>query len=94
MKLHNLKIMHHYKVDVDSGRKKAELRKNDRDYQVDDLIRFTEVFADGHQKICDELWQITHILKDVPQYGLKPGYCILSIEKIGKYVSWPAGRKD
>ena len=40
MKLHELKIKDEYYEDIISGTKKAELRKNDRDYQVGDLIHF------------------------------------------------------
>ncbi len=93
MTLHNLKIMHHYHVDVEDDRKTFELRKDDRGYQVDDLIRFTDVFEDGHQKISDDIYQITYILRNVPEYGLKPGYCILAIRRIGKYVSWTKERR-
>ena len=46
MKLHELKILHEYLVDVDLGKKTFELRKNDRDYQVGDLIRFIDVRED------------------------------------------------
>ena len=94
MKLHELKILHEYLVDVDLGKKTFELRKNDRDYQVGDLIRFIDVQADG-SKYCykykfqiepniDEntLYRITYVLKDVDQYGLDRDYCILAIKKL------------
>lgn len=43
MKLHELKIKHKYLLQVNSGRKTFELRKNDRDYQVGDLIHFIDL---------------------------------------------------
>ena len=43
MKLHELKIKHEYLIEVDRGRKTFELRKNDRDYQVGDLIHFIDI---------------------------------------------------
>lgn len=43
MKLHELKIKHEYLIEVDRGNKTFELRKNDRDYQVGDLIRFIDI---------------------------------------------------
>ena len=46
MKLHELKILHPYLVDVTVGNKTFELRKNDRDYQVGDLIRFIDIGED------------------------------------------------
>ena len=46
MKLHELKILHPYLVDITIGNKTFELRKNDRDYQVGDLIRFIDIGED------------------------------------------------
>jgi uncharacterized protein YqfB (UPF0267 family) len=43
MKLHELKIKHEYLVEIVMGRKTFELRKNDRDYQVGDLIHFVDI---------------------------------------------------
>ena len=87
MKLHELKIKHEYLVEVVMGRKTFELRKNDRDYQVGDLIRFDikESIFDSPRDIYidkDTLYKITYVLKDVPQYGLDKDYCILAIKKV------------
>ena len=91
MKLHELKIKHEYLEDVVCGKKTFELRKNDRDYQVGDLIHFID---EGHIKpitnkfYCEEridddaLYKITYILKDIPEYGLDKDYCILGIKKL------------
>ena len=78
MKLHEIKIKDKYYEDIVYGKKKAELRKNDRDYKVGDLIHFIP------QNIFWEpaVYQITHILKDVPEYGLADVYCIMSIERL------------
>lgn len=87
MKLHELKIKHEYLVEVDRGRKTFELRKNDRDYQVGDLIHFIDIKQDINGD-CDiyidgnDLYKITYILKDVPEYGLDKDYCILGIKKL------------
>ena len=87
MKLHELKIKHEYLIEVDRGRKTFELRKNDRDYQVGDLIHFVDI--DGNNHIIGNppynkklVFQITYILKDVPEYGLDKDYCILAIKKL------------
>ena len=91
MKLHELKILHEYLVDVDLGRKTFELRKNDRDYQVGDLIRFIDIREDDSianknqiEPNIDEntLYRITYVLKDVEKYGLDKDYCILAIKKL------------
>lgn len=102
MKLHELKIKHEYLIEVATGKKTFELRKNDRDYKVGDLIRFIEVEEKEklgaleelgksfkqlaakleHNIDTNDLYKITYILKDVPQYGLDQKYCILGIKKL------------
>ena len=91
MKLHELKILHKYLVDISIGKKTFELRKNDRDYQEGDLIRFINIKEDNDtSKKCliepyiDEktLYRITYVLKDVEKYGLDKDYCILAIKKL------------
>ena len=89
MKLHELKIKHEYLIEVVMGRKTFELRKNDKDYQVGDLIRFIDIKqSNSNNRDCDiyidedDLYKITYILKNVPQYGLDKDYCILAIKKL------------
>ena len=43
MQLHELKIQHKYLEDIRAGLKTFELRKNDRNYQVGDLIKFIDI---------------------------------------------------
>lgn len=92
IKLHELKIKHRYLVDITLGKKTFELRKNDRDYEVGDLIHFIDLHDEMidlfDTKACDvnieddTLYQITYVLKNVPEYGLDKDYCILGIEKL------------
>lgn len=87
MKLHELKIKDEYFKEVLRENKTFELRKNDRDYQVGDLIHFVDI--DGNNHIIGNpaynkklVFQITYILKGVPEYGLDKDYCILGIKKL------------
>lgn len=91
MKLHELKILHEYLIDVTLGTKTFELRKNDRDYQEGDLIRFIDIGEDDtttskclYEPHIDEntLYRITYVLKNVEKYGLDKDYCILAIKKL------------
>ena len=82
MKLHILKIEKSYFKDVIENKKKAELRKNDRNFEVDDLIHFTDIYGDDFHIFSNNVFRITHILKDVPKYGLDKDYVILSIEEL------------
>lgn len=89
MKLHELKIKYEYLVEIALSNKTFELRANDRDYQVGDLIHFTIIDIKQSDKLDkglyigqDDLYKITYVLKDVPQYGLDKDYCILAIKKL------------
>lgn len=76
-KTHELKILPEYYKAVLKGKKKFELRKNDRDYEVGDRLILNEF--DG-EKYTGEfvIKNITYILKG-GSYGLEEGYVILSI---------------
>ena len=82
MAAHNLKLKTEYVTEVMYGEKTFELRKNDRDFKVGDLIHFTD--TEGKELICNEdnIFKITYILKDVPEYGLDKDYCIFGIKKL------------
>lgn len=94
MKIHKLKIKEEYYKAIVDGNKTFELRKNDRDYQVGDLIQFTDDLF-NQEKTTDKfmaekyypqpsetLFKITYILEGVPEYGLDTEYCILGIKQV------------
>ena len=54
MKIHELKIKEKYYKEVALGYKPFELRKNDRDYQEGDLIKFTVVDEIPYSKLKDD----------------------------------------
>lgn len=73
------KILPEYFKAVKDYRKTFELRKDDDNFEVGDTIRLAE--WDGEKftgNICVRL--ITYILRDCPEYGLMPGYCILGVQ--------------
>lgn len=76
-KVHEIKIAASYYDDVTSGRKRFELRKNDRGYKVGDTLKMLE-FEDGKHtgRIIDA--DIIYMLEDYA--GLEEGYCILGID--------------
>ena len=82
MKLHELKIKEEYFDSILHNLKTFELRKNDRDYKVGDLIHFVNVDNSEFKYGDLFVFQITYILKDVPEYGLDKDYCILGIKKL------------
>lgn len=68
---HKLKIGQQYLENLKDGRKKVEIRLNDRDYQVGDWLEFGPNI--------DEKYRITHIHSGL---GMQDGYVALSVEKM------------
>ena len=79
--MHNLKTIPPYFEQVRFGIKTFELRKDDREFCVDDLLHLME-YKDNAFTGEAVTVEITHILRDAPQFGLMPGYCIISFKKI------------
>jgi hypothetical protein len=76
-KVHEIKIAASYYDDVTSGRKRFELRKNDRGYKVGDSLKMLEFDEGKHTgRIIDA--DIIYMLEDYA--GLEEGYCILGID--------------
>ena len=76
-KVHELKLAKMYYADVASGKKRFELRKNDRGFKVGDGLKLKE-YTDGKEtgRYIDA--DIVYMLEDYE--GLTDGYCILGIE--------------
>lgn len=77
--IHKLKIGEEYLRNILEGKKKSEIRLNDRDYQAGDTIEFW-------QNVYSELpvkhsFTITHIHSGL---GLRENYVVLSIELKGE----------
>ena len=74
------KVLPEYFQAVKSHKKTFELRRDDSDYQVGDILKLRE--WDGEEYTGKVLFcQISYILRDCPKYGLKPGFCILAIQE-------------
>ena len=75
--VHRIKISPLYFSDVGSGKKSFEVRLNDRDYRVGDILILEEF--DGEQytgRVCYKF--VKYVLDYFPQ-GLKEGYVVLGI---------------
>ena len=73
---HQLKIGIERLNNILAGRKKVEIRFNDRDYQAGDLLQFK---PDNSELICPYDYEITHVHSGL---GMQEGYVALSIECI------------
>lgn len=91
---HELKVLNKYFVLLLSDEKKFELRKNDRDYKVGDMLILREWVPnivhpnngkDGHYTGRFVVRFITFILKG-GVYGLDSDYVILSIARKPSYT--------
>ena len=79
MAVHYLKIKPEYYKDIERGLKTFELRKNDRDFHVGDILMLIKLDGEGNETDQVIKKNVVYILKDCPQYGLKEGYAILGI---------------
>lgn len=90
MTCHELKVELAYYERIRSGEKTAELRRNDRDYQVGDVLRLTPGVYVRNEFMA--AWRpagkssppltarISHILSSFE--GLKNGWCVLSLSDV------------
>lgn len=73
------KILPEFYNAVRKKEKTFELRKDDSDYQVGDTLDLRE--WDGEKFTGNRvIREITYVLRNCPEYGLMPGYCILAIQ--------------
>ena len=86
--VHHLKILPTYYHETVTGKKKSQLRKNDRDYRIGDTLCLHEwdeelqIFTGPQANVL-----VTDKIEDCE--GLMPGYCILSVEqKLGAISSF------
>lgn len=76
MAIHELKIENQFLFDLLEGRKKAEIRKNDRNYRVGDYLFFNNPVPDVTPTVF--VFRITHIQSG---YGLQDNIVALSVER-------------
>lgn len=75
---HRLKLASMFFDAVDTGKKSFELRKNDRNYQIGDILELHEM-SDGEETGRVTEKQVIYILEGFK--GLEEGYCILGLNE-------------
>ena len=80
--IHDLKILSDFFVAVLIGEKTFEVRKDDRPFDVGDILKLHEINC-GVLTGREIDVEVTYILRD-PAY-VKDGYCILGIQRYGKW---------
>lgn len=76
------KILPEYFDEIIKGNKRFELRKDDRNIQPGDGIFLHEWNNTGNPRTSGFTGRylyitVTYVLRNVPEYGLMPGYCII-----------------
>jgi len=91
--VHKLKIKQEYLENLLSGKKKAEIRINDRDYQVGDVLSFEK--ERFNLPVCGQtvshFFLITHTHSGL---GLEHGYVVLSVEKVKNILNKKDGVQE
>ena len=75
---HELKIYPQYFEDVISGKKKFEIRKNDRKYRVGDILILKEW---DNIKYSGREAEVIYLIDD-KFVGIQPGYVVMGISLI------------
>ncbi len=72
------------------GQKNFEIRKNDRNYQTGDLLKFSVIDKNGNKlksSLEQKEFEITYVLSG---WGLNPGVVALGIRKLGYWIESPS----
>lgn len=78
--VHELKTWPEFWQAVYRGEKTFELRKDDRAYRVGDELRLREYEPTTGAFTGNALVRyVSYIVRDVPEFGLEPGYAILGL---------------
>ena len=75
--IHDLKVLPEYYEAIERGDKNFELRKNDRNYAVNDFLNLHE--WDGEYTGRTIYTMVKYIYHGTGEYGLEKGYCILGL---------------
>lgn len=92
MKIIHKKILPKYMDAVIKGEKTFELRKDEDDIQVGDIIKLHE-WEDGKYKNVTVDAEVMYVLRDCPECGLMDGYCIIGIACNANMI-YQKGRED
>lgn len=87
MDTHELKIWPEYYNELIQGNKNFEIRKHDRDFQVDDILRLREWEESSKSYTGRESTAvITYILTNKEFKGLVSNYSALGIDVISQFI--------
>jgi len=79
---HHLKTLPPYFEEVYQGKKNFELRKNDRNFQLGDILVLHEWTADTEQYTGREIAKKVAYILEGGSLGLEKGYVIMALSEI------------
>jgi len=82
MKRHSLKTWPQFYEAILSGDKPFETRKNDRDFQVGDILELNEWHPGDQQATGRTTFRRVSFILHGGEFGVMPGYCIMGLAKI------------
>lgn len=98
MRVHEVKAETSFYLALAEGKKTAEIRYNDRQYEVNDYLVVSSCYKGGYSGIQGHTtFQITHVLHhgDFPD-GIQCGYCMLSLRRVPleeELVMWEMNKR-
>ena len=78
---HTLKIKDRFYNDIEQGLKTFEVRKNDRNFKVGDLIKFVNVNGEDFNNGELRIYEITYILTHEDYEPIPEKYVVFSIKE-------------
>lgn len=89
MKIHRVKCYDRWFAEVTTGLKSFEIRRNDRGYEVGDLIELNET-RDAEYTGRAALYKITNVMPDTDfPDGIKSGFAVIGIQPVtGIYTDY------
>lgn len=86
-KVHVLKTLSRFLDPIGNLDKTFEVRKNDRGFQVGDILHLREWLPPGKWGPRNITCFVTYILEG-PAFGIAKGYCVMAIKMPANHV-WP-----
>lgn len=82
MKTHNLKTLPEFYFAIKRGSKTFEVRENDRDYKVGDILVLHYFNPELEEQIEETITVLVSYIFYGGKYGLAKNYCVMSVKRI------------
>lgn len=78
MSSHHLKCWNEFHDAIRRGEKTFEVRKNDRDFQVGDVLRLHRFDPETQTFSSSVISRLVTYIMHGPAFGIEAGYCVMS----------------